>query len=63
MGVVSLVKVFCSTRASEREKIGEKVTKWLDANPAVQVVKTVVAQSSDAAFHCLSIVLFCRMLS
>ena len=55
----NLVKVFTATKAKDRESIGEKVTAWLAANAAVQVVKAMVMQSSDAEFHCLSIVLFC----
>ena len=56
---ISLVKVFSVTKAREREAIGENVTAWIAANPALRVVNTVVALSSDAKFHCFSIVLFC----
>jgi hypothetical protein len=55
----NLVKVFTATKAKDREAIGEKVTAWLAANAAAQVVKATVMQSSDAEFHCLSIILFC----
>ena len=44
--------------AQERENLGEKLTAWLAANPAVKVVDTVVTQSSDEAFHCLAITVF-----
>ena len=54
------VKVFSATKAKEREELGETVTRWLQSNPAVEVVDRVVSQSSDAEFHCLTIVLFYR---
>jgi hypothetical protein len=56
---IGLVKVFSVTKAREREAIGDHVTAWIAANPAWRVVNTIVALSSDARFHCFSIVLFC----
>jgi hypothetical protein len=56
---ISLVKVFSVTKVRDREAIGELVTAWIAANPAIQIVKTVVALTSDDKFHCFSIVLFC----
>jgi len=56
---INRVKVFSVTKAKERELIGERVTEWIAANPAVRIVKTVVALSSDQKFHCYSIVLLC----
>lgn len=56
---IQLVKVFSVTKAREREEIGDRVTAWVAANPDMQIVRTVVAQSSDASYHCLSIVVFC----
>ncbi len=52
------VKVFSATRARERDALGDVVTAWIRANPQVRVMGRVVRQSSDAAFHCLTIVLF-----
>lgn len=52
------VKIFSATMAQERENLGEKLTNWLANNPAVDIVDTVVTQSSDEAFHCLAITLF-----
>jgi len=52
------VKVFSATMAQEREQLGEKVTAWIRRNPQVDVVDTVVTQSSDEAFHCIAITLF-----
>jgi hypothetical protein len=47
-----------ATKAADRESLGEKVTAWLKANPGNRIVRVSVTQSSDASFHCLSIVLF-----
>lgn len=52
------VKVFSATKAREREMLGDRLTQWIDANPSVQLVDTVVTQSSDHEFHCLTITVF-----
>ncbi len=54
---ISLVKVFSATRARDREELGQRVTAWIEANPEVRILTTVVALSSDRAFHCMSMVL------
>ncbi len=54
------VKVFTTTLARDREAMGDQITKWLTANPDFEVVDKRVTQSSDRAFHCLSITLFYR---
>lgn len=54
------VKVFTATKANDRERLGESITEWLRANPDLEVVDTVVRQSSDQTFHCLTIVVFYR---
>ena len=54
----NLVKVFSATKASDREVLGDRVTRWLNDHPAVEVLDTVVQLTSDSSFHCLSIVLF-----
>lgn len=51
-------KVFSATKAKEREELGEQVTNWIQANPNSKIVDTVVKQSSDNEFHCLSILIF-----
>lgn len=56
---ISLFKVFSATKARDRETLGERVTAWMEANPGIQVLKTVVSLSSDRDFHCLSFVLIC----
>lgn len=54
------VKVFSATRARERDELGENLTRWLKSNADLEVVETVVRQSSDQEFHCLSLVVFFR---
>lgn len=54
------VRVFSATRASDREQLGEVITQWLHAHPELELVEKLVLQSSDASFHCLTIVLFYR---
>ena len=61
MSAFNGVKVFCATVTSRRQSLGEEVTQWLQEarqQPGFQVVDIAVRQSSDAAFHCLSIVVF-----
>ena len=52
------VKVFSATKAKEREELGEQITAWIRSNPGNVIKDTVVSQSSDNEFHCLSIVIF-----
>jgi hypothetical protein len=52
------VKVFCATKYQDRERLGETVTHWLQERPELVVVDLVVTQSSDAAFHCVTISVF-----
>lgn len=52
------VKVFSATKARDRQALGERLTEWLDHNPDFEVVNTVVTQSSDAEFHCLTFTVF-----
>jgi hypothetical protein len=52
------VKVFSATMAQDRDQLGERVTRWLSENVDVDVVDILVNQSSDKAFHCLTITLF-----
>jgi trehalose/maltose hydrolase-like predicted phosphorylase len=56
---INLVKVFSVTKARDREELGQRVMAWIEANPKVEIVKTVVAQTSDDRFHCLSMILLC----
>ena len=52
------MKVFSTTLARDREAMSETINKWLRENPQLEVVDKTVTQSSDKAFHCLSITLF-----
>lgn len=52
------VKVFTASKAREREALGEVITAWIASNPQARIVERSVHQSSDSAFHCLTIVLF-----
>jgi len=52
------VKVFTATKAKERESLGDNVTVWIRQHPKAEIVNTVVTQSSDREFHCLTITIF-----
>lgn len=54
------VMVFSATTASDRAALGQRVSAWLAQRPAVRVVDAVTTQSSDEAFHCLTITVFYR---
>ena len=54
------VKLFCATKAKEREALGDYITMWLRDHPDLDITGKVVKQSSDAEFHCLTIALFYR---
>lgn len=54
------VKVFSASRASERSALGEKITTWLAEHPDLEVVSKSVTQSSDTAYHAITIVVFLR---
>ncbi len=51
------VKVFSATKARDRESLGNVVTDWIRAQQPV-IKETLVKQSSDREFHCLTIVVF-----
>lgn len=51
------VKVFSVTKMQDRDKLGETITNWLKEHK-VAPVETVVTQSSDSEFHCLTITVF-----
>lgn len=54
------VKIFSATLARDRAVLGERVTAWIDALAIGRVVEVVVRQSSDSAFHCLTVAIFWR---
>lgn len=62
MSAFNGVKVFCATMVAQRQTLGEEVTRWLDearrTRAGFEVVDITVSQSSDEAFHCISICVF-----
>ena len=54
------VAIFSATKFKEREELGETISAWIKQHPQVSIVDTQVRQSSDASFHCLTIVIFYR---
>jgi len=54
------VKVFTTTLARDRERLGETITRWIAEHPEAEIVEKEVRQSSDQQFHCLSVILFYR---
>lgn len=54
------LKVFSATKARDREFLGETITDWIRTHPEYEVFDKIVSQSSDAEFHCLSIVILYR---
>jgi len=52
------VAIFSATKFKEREDLGETINRWIRDHPGYEIVDTVVRQSSDASFHCLSIIIF-----
>ncbi len=53
-------KTFSATLAKDRDALGERVTTWLRRHPHAVIEDRVVLQSSDAEYHCVTIVLFYR---
>jgi len=49
------VRVFSATMHMDRAVLGEKVTEWLAAHPTYEIADMIVTQSSDHAFHCITI--------
>jgi hypothetical protein len=62
MNAFSGVKTFCATLWAQRQSLGEQATRWLEdaraRRPGFQIVDVVVTQSSDKAYHCLTISIF-----
>ena len=55
------VKVFSATKQTEREELGETITRWLNENLSkIEIVDKQVTQSSDSEYHCIAITLFYR---
>lgn len=54
------VRVFSASKIRDRELLGDAVTEWIAEHPGIEIVETVTLQSSDANYHCISIILFFR---
>jgi hypothetical protein len=52
------VKIFSATMFADRGQLGEKVTAWIAGSSHRTLTDIVVTQSSDAAFHCITISVF-----
>jgi len=52
------VKVFSATMMADRASLGDVVTRWISDNPNFNVKEIIVTQSSDEAFHCLTMTVF-----
>lgn len=53
------VRVFSATRPDDRAMLGERITEWITSRQgAVEIVDIIVRQSSDTAFHMLSVTIF-----
>ncbi len=59
-GVFTGVRIFSSTLSAARAQLGDEVTRWMEAHPQYQTTELVQTQSSDRAYHCLTITLFYR---
>lgn len=61
MSAFNGVRVFSATMIAQRQTLGEEVTRWLEdmrRRPGFKIVDIVVRQSSDDAYHCISITIF-----
>ncbi len=55
------IKIFSSTTPDKRNTLGEAATAWLTEQRGRIVIDDInVTQSSDAEYHCVSILLFYR---
>jgi hypothetical protein len=52
------VKIFSATMFADRGQLGEKVTAWIASSSHRTLTDIIVTQSSDAAFHCITISVF-----
>ncbi len=60
-GRIDGIKVFSASRVEERNALGSEIGKWLDEHGDVEVVETIVTQSSCAAHHCVTVTLLCEI--
>jgi hypothetical protein len=58
VAVFNGVKIFSATMFADRGQLGERVTEWLANGRNRKLTDIIVTQSSDAAFHCITISIF-----
>jgi hypothetical protein len=52
------VKIFSATMFADRGQLGDRITAWIANGPQRKLTDIIVTQSSDAAFHCITISIF-----
>ncbi len=52
------VKIFSATMMMDRLQLGEKCTAWIQEHPEKMVIEIQVTQSSDEAFHCITLTVY-----
>ena len=52
------VKVFSATMAKTRSMLSDRISEWVNRHPEYEIVDTVVTQSSDSSYHCLTFTIF-----
>ncbi|HPH64361.1 MAG TPA: hypothetical protein PLF40_01380 [Kofleriaceae bacterium] len=52
------MKIFSATMMMDRLQLGEKCTAWIQEHPDFQIVEIQVTQSSDEAFHCITLTVY-----
>lgn len=53
------MKVFSATRRRDIAELGDRITEWIRSRPkSVIVTGAKVTQSSDAQFHCVTVIVF-----
>jgi putative lipoic acid-binding regulatory protein len=57
------LKVFSATMHAVRDQLGETVTAWIREHVEFEITECVVRQSSDAQFHCITIIVFYRRIN
>ncbi len=58
MAAFNGVKIFSATMFADRGQLGDRITAWIASGPQRKLTDIVVTQSSDAAFHCVTISIF-----
>jgi hypothetical protein len=54
------VKIFSATMFADRGALGSKVTEWIANHPECEITEICQTQSSDEAFHCITLTVFYR---